>query len=44
MEKASRYINESADFWEVDQKALFRVAKAPAKKKPGAKPWRGPRF
>ncbi|MEX5497900.1 UvrD-helicase domain-containing protein [Pseudomonas syringae] len=44
MEKASRYIDESADFWEVDQKALFRVANAPAKKKPGAKPWRGPRF
>ncbi|MGE8188823.1 UvrD-helicase domain-containing protein [Pseudomonas sp. NPDC086278] len=44
MEKASRYIDESADFWEVDQKALFHVANIPASKKPGAKPWRGPRF
>lgn len=44
MGTASRYIDESADFWEVDQKALFRVANAPAKKKPGAKPWREPRF
>lgn len=44
MGTASRYIDESADFWEVDQEELFRVANAPAKKKPGAKPWRGPRF
>lgn len=44
MGTASRYIDESADFWELDQKALFHVANAPAKNKPGAKPWRGHDF
>ncbi|MDU8614183.1 UvrD-helicase domain-containing protein [Pseudomonas syringae pv. actinidiae] len=41
LEKASRYIDESADFWDVDPKASLRVINAPVVKKFGAKPWSG---
>lgn len=44
LEKASRYIDESADFWDVDPRASLRVITAPVVKKFGAKPWSGSRL
>jgi superfamily I DNA/RNA helicase len=38
MEKASRYIDESADFWDVDPKASRRVMNSSSSQKVGARP------